>query len=373
MCGQGHAVRGFLGRGDCQMSDELEVIGAASIGALASDTTGDGYLNGPCPNCETELTGNFCSQCGQSAKDLKKPFLTLLRDILGDVFAFDGRLWRTLPALMLLPGKITQAYLDGKRMRYVPPFRLFLIASVLFFLVLFGITGKQSWVKGDDFNLTEVSLDIIEIDGKPLGEYEGFDNVFDEAGAFDRAAAERFMETLRADGVFDGDDEEASDLLGRLEDIDGNKLSRSELLRTAQKWVPRLSFLLLPIYVLSLVIMHFWMRRIYIYDHVIVALHMQSFFYLAATIGMLLPMVHPGIVWGVFGISTFVYPFILMRRAYRTNWFFNIFRVCGLYISTLVAVLMITILGAFVGANELGLMSWLELAQQLGDNTVDIE
>ena len=345
------------------MSEELEVLGAAAIGAVAKDTTGDGYLNGPCPNCGTEIDGQFCSNCGQSAKDLKRPFIGLIRDILGDVFSFDGRLWRTLPALMFRPGHITRSYIDGKRMRYVPPFRLFLISSVIFFLVAFAITEKQSWfVDGEEVTLNQgLASAVLEIDGKPLSEFEEFSEIFPEDGSFNRAAAESFIETLAAEGRLDddlGDEVEQAALLDRIEALNGKQVSPADILRVAQKWLPRLSFLLLPNIVLGLLILHIWIRRIYIFDHVIVALHMQSFFYLLATIGLLLPMLHPGLVWGVFGASTIVYPFLLMRKAYGTHWFLNIFRTFGLLMGVFFSLVGLVVLVSLFGANELGVWSW---------------
>ena len=345
------------------MTEELEAIGMASIGAVASDTTGDGYLNGPCPNCGVELTANFCANCGQSARDLKKPFVSLIRDVLNDVFSFDGRLWRTLPALMFMPGKITRAYIDGKRMRYVPPFRLFLITSVLFFLVAFSITEKQSWIaEGEAVNINQgLANAVFEVDGKPLSEFEEFSDIFPEDGSFNRAAAEGFIERLaaedRLDGEFDGEAERAA-LLDQIEALNGKQVSPAEVFRVVQKWMPRLSFLLLPNIVLSLLILHFWVRRIYIFDHVIVALHMQSFFYLLATIGLLLPMVHPGLVWGVFGVATIVYPFLLMRKAYDTHWFLNIFRTLGLLMGVFFSLVGLVVLVSLFGANDLGVWSW---------------
>ena len=354
------------------MSEELELIGAASIGAIAEDTTGDGYLNGPCPNCGTEIGGQFCSHCGQSAKDLKRPFFGLFRDMLGDVFSFDGRLWRTIPALMFRPGHITRSYIDGKRMRYVPPFRLFLITSVLFFLVAFAITGRQSWMEGDDLTLNglENAAAGVEIAGKQASEYEGFDEIFTEDGSVDAEAAQAFVDGLIQDGVLTEEDRDQVNLLSRIGDLNGESLSRAELFNALQTWVPRLSFLMLPFYVLTLLIMHFWIRRIYIFDHVIVALHMQSFFYLFATIGLLLPMVHPGIVWGVFGVSTFVYPFLMMGKAYGTNWFLNLFRTFGLLTATIVALTLLFILVAFFTATDLGIMSgedWGEAISEFFD------
>lgn len=343
------------------MSDELEILEAASVSALASDKTGDGYLNGPCPNCSTEIIGNFCFNCGQSARDLKRPFFSLIRDMLGDLFSFDGRVWKTIPSLMFRPGKVTRSYIDGQRMRFVPPFRLFLIASVLFFLVLFGITQKQSWAQGKDlnFNFGSEFIGTVIIDNKPIAEYEGFDQLFKD-NEFNRVAAESFIDKLITENVIDETELNRDALLDKIEAMNGESLNRKELLLVIQKWVPRLSFLLLPSYVLTLFIMHAWIRRIYLYDHVIVALHLQSFFYLFATAGMLLSMVHPGIIWGVFGLSTYVYPFLLMRKVYDTHWVFNIIRVIGLHISTLFTSLGLIMLVFFVGADDLGIVSWSE-------------
>ncbi len=344
------------------MSEELEVLGVAAIGAVAKDTTGDGYLNGPCPNCGTEIGGQFCSNCGQSAKDLKRPFIGLFRDILGDVFSFDGRLWRTLPALMLRPGHITRSYIDGKRMRYVPPFRLFLISSVIFFLVAFAITEKQSWIAdGEVVTLNQgLANAALEIDGKPLSEFEEFSDIFPDDGSFNRAAAEAFITKMIEEGELE-EEIDRTRLLDRIEALNGQTVSPAEILRVVQKWMPRLSFLLLPSVVLSLLVLHFWIRRIYIFDHVIVALHMQSFFYLFAAVGLLLPMVHPGIVWGTFGVSTFVYPFLLMRKAYSTNWFLNLFRTFGLLVGVFFSLVGLIVLVSVFSANDLGVWSWDEV------------
>lgn len=345
------------------MNDELEIAAAAALGAVARDTTGDGYLNGPCPNCETEIAGQFCSTCGQSAKDLKKPFLSLLREMLTDVFSFDGRLWRTLPALMFRPGHVTRSYIDGKRIRYVPPFRLFLLSSVLFFLVAFSITEQQSWLTdGDAVTLNQgFAGAVVEIDGKSLSEFEEFSEIFPKDGSFNRAAAEAFIAQQIENGALDREAVEQNRLLDRIEALNGTEVSPADLFRVVQKWMPRLSFLLLPSIVLSLLILHFWIRRIYIFDHVLVALHMQSFFYLLATIGLLLPMLHPGLVWGTFGVSTLVYPFLLMRKAYDTNWFLNIFRTIGLLFGVFFSMVGLVVLVSLFSANDLGVFSWSDL------------
>jgi ABC-type multidrug transport system fused ATPase/permease subunit len=47
----------------------------------------------------------------------------------------DSRLWRTIYPLLFRPGFLTREFLRGRRARYLPPFRLYIVASVLFFLI----------------------------------------------------------------------------------------------------------------------------------------------------------------------------------------------------------------------------------------------
>ena len=95
---------------------------------------------GECKNCGAPIAGRYCSACGQSA-DVRIPSLgALLVDVLGDVFSFDSRIWHSLATLALKPGRLTSAYLEGQRARYTPPFRMYLVASLAFFL-LFSLLG----------------------------------------------------------------------------------------------------------------------------------------------------------------------------------------------------------------------------------------
>jgi hypothetical protein len=88
-----------------------------------------------CLNCGEVLTGQHCSHCGQRAKVQVISLWSLLRDFLGDVFDWDARIWRTLRPLAFRPGLLTQEFLRGRRAHYTPPFRMYLILSVTFFLI----------------------------------------------------------------------------------------------------------------------------------------------------------------------------------------------------------------------------------------------
>jgi hypothetical protein len=89
----------------------------------------------PCPNCGELLWGQYCASCGQRSRLRMITFWELLRDA-GDLLAsLDSRLWRTLGLLMFRPGRLTLDYLQGKRARFVPPVRLFIASSIVFFFI----------------------------------------------------------------------------------------------------------------------------------------------------------------------------------------------------------------------------------------------
>lgn len=89
-----------------------------------------------CGNCDTPYVGNFCPECGQSKTDFHRPFSVLLIDLLGNMYAFDTRLFKTLKSVFYKPGEMALDYLAGKRVRYMPPFRLYIFVSLIFFLLL---------------------------------------------------------------------------------------------------------------------------------------------------------------------------------------------------------------------------------------------
>src|SRR5271165_1204732 len=88
-----------------------------------------------CKNCGTVLVGRYCWNCSQAA-DVHVPTTPeLLHELLEGITHSDSRLWRTLKYLWCRPGKLTQEFVAGRRVAYLPPFRLYLVLSVAFFLI----------------------------------------------------------------------------------------------------------------------------------------------------------------------------------------------------------------------------------------------
>ena len=85
-----------------------------------------------CPNCSAEVTGTFCAECGQKQGPLHVSLWHLFHEFAEDYFHFDSKLLLSL-AYLFRPGFLTTEFLQGRRARYLGPFKLYLTASVLFF------------------------------------------------------------------------------------------------------------------------------------------------------------------------------------------------------------------------------------------------
>lgn len=92
--------------------------------------------NQTCENCHVPLRGPFCANCGQEADSKLKYFWVVIMHLLDDIFSFDSRASRTLFPLLTRPAFLTNEYFAGRRVHYVPPLRLYLFISIIFFLTL---------------------------------------------------------------------------------------------------------------------------------------------------------------------------------------------------------------------------------------------
>jgi hypothetical protein len=89
-----------------------------------------------CASCGASLVGPYCARCGQKAR----PGAPTLRQFIGDaaveLLDVDGKLFRSLRVLFLRPGFLTREAFADRRAAYVSPLRLYLLFSVLFFAAL---------------------------------------------------------------------------------------------------------------------------------------------------------------------------------------------------------------------------------------------
>ena len=231
------------------------------------------------------------------AASFHRPILSLIGETISDTFTLDGRLARTVPILLVRPGRLTKNYTSGQRARYVPPFRLFLIASLLFDLVLFALVPPGQYINLDDETRAEITESLTETD---IG--DAVDRIPPEARQHIPPTARERLE--QANIEVSAPNEVRSEIEDQIVAVIENPDQFSAQLET---WLPRLSILLVPLTVLALVVLHFWRRSLYVYDHAIHALHLHSWIYLTGALMMLIGPHVPGIVIWAYVIGFLVY------------------------------------------------------------------
>ena len=292
-----------------------------------------------CANCGHPVTGKFCDNCGQLTSDFHRPIWTLTKDVLSDALSLDGRIARTLPSLMFAPGRVTRAYLEGKRARYVPPFRLFLLTSLIFFFTLFAMGERVGW--GQD-------LYVLPMPGGGYSIAFGTPEILggDEAGDISALSSddikELLIEELGNDPEFvEGRDAYLNTVVRVLE-------NQREITMGIERWVPRLGFLILPLMALFLTLAYAWVRRIYVYDHVITSLHFQSFAYILGAAIMISGLLIGGhVAWALFFIPIYLYR--QLRVTYQSGRITSGIRALMLFILLFTSLVLVS-----VGASVLG-------------------
>tara|TARA_R110001606_G_scaffold95327_5_gene210985 strand:- start:110 stop:1168 length:1059 start_codon:yes stop_codon:yes gene_type:complete len=318
------------------MEHDIEAAGAAALGGLSKGAHHPVNSGQPCENCGAVVPDRFCSACGQLASSFHRPVWELVTESVADMFALDGRLLRSLPLLMFRPGRMTRNYLDGKRARYVPPFRMFLLASVIFFLTIFTMNDTQHWVtdwrfdpyskSGMDFSThapAEVALPSgeqpVSAPDAPAADNLQFSDIMLPDGTIDR---EKMHDIIRNQARADVTPAElqasflAADKAAKVyenQDRFGGRL---------RQWAPRFSLLFLPVFALLLTLMYAWWRKFYVFDHLVASLHFQTFLYILGTILLLFTAIFPHLAYVAPGsalLAVFVYIYRMLRVIYGSG------------------------------------------------------
>lgn len=139
-----------------------------------------------CRNCGSPLYGEHCYACGQPTKGLVRHFSSILGDFADTLFNIDGRILRTLPALLLKPGFLTREYIEGHRVRYVSPVRLFVFLCIGTFFAAKLATPSFEIGRDDAVRVAGTDTVVIDPDNR-----EGFEEIDTVAGVEARLAEVR--------------------------------------------------------------------------------------------------------------------------------------------------------------------------------------
>jgi hypothetical protein len=327
-----------------------------------------------CLNCGTRLRGQYCGTCGQRSRSRLISLWELVSDAFGDLFEIDSRLWQTLIPLMIRPGRLTHDYLQGRRARYMPPFRMYLVLSLLFFVVAFfdpreelGLLFESEPPVAND-EVTSIAEEQAQEIFDDLAEHGGIDVDGLPADADDEEDGLRL--------VFDDDDEvgSADDCNVDASDIEdmpawlARRLSPERLNHICERIfvddgraladnlldnVPAALIILLPLMAFVLKALYPLSKRYYV-EHLLFFVHFHAFFFLILTLQILflrlatllhIPEVVAALTVVVAAFYVPGYLFVAMRRVYGQGRFITFLK----YVVLVVAYAMgftATMLGA---------------------------
>ncbi|MFB6278400.1 MAG: DUF3667 domain-containing protein [Salinibacter sp.] len=244
-----------------------------------------------CENCGALLQGPYCSQCGQKAADRVVPIWHMLNEALEAVIELDMRVLWTLPKFLFLPGRLTKEYINGRRKRYIRPFRLYLFTTFVLFTVL-AVTAGQGVRLPFNPQMAPAKADTLRANST-VGQT-------DTAAAASSSSwipgtpeqrqkwARQIQTNPDAITVQVGDAETQA----QLEQILRRKVP--EALRNPQDFLeslidqgPYVMFFMLPLFAFLLKLLYIRRGRLYA-EHLIFSLHVHAFSFFAFTIGILL-------------------------------------------------------------------------------------
>ncbi len=298
-----------------------------------------------CLNCGHSLSGDYCGNCGQEAKDLRRPLFKLSREAIQSLFELDGRAYRTLFYLLTKPAFLCTEYFDGRRTRYSPPLRLFLVISVSFFLLVSFYTSVQSIenalseseeVAGediaasvDDDALSRIGTDVnVEDDPfSSFGDDFGDEFVDENDGENDLEGILAFVDKINLP-FFDA---QANVNLRRVmraqaeENVNVLLENPTEFLRGYLEYVTFFMLLMIPLLAFIQKIIYIRTGHYYV-EHLVLTLHNNAFIILIVFVNTLtdmvatseLPFISP--VFGYLGTAGYIWMWVYLYMSLK-NYF----------------------------------------------------
>lgn len=229
-----------------------------------------------CDNCDAEVTQKFCGACGQRVEAPVHSLAHFAREATEDLTHADSRVWRTLWALLVRPGFLTVEFLHGRRARYLPPLRLYLLLSVVFFLYASASQQHASVLVLDSPDQGKPTVAV-----KPLQGNTGM--LGGPAGETNEQRVKRVCDGMAYKGPLRARVTRVwKDACPKLVADGGRSLTEAYLHN-----LPRAMFLLLPL-LAGLMKLMYWKPRHYYVEHLLLLVHNHAFVFLSITLLWLL-------------------------------------------------------------------------------------
>jgi hypothetical protein len=305
-----------------------------------------------CLNCNTEVQGKYCQNCGQENIEPKETVWHLVSHFFQDITHFDGKFFGTVKYLIAKPGFLSKEYMIGRRASYVNPVRMYIFTSAFFFLLFFTFfkTNKADVENGitiNDKKLAEVSkMDSADFadftrelnrgnekPDKPMTRAE-FKTYLDTSLMFGSSkliniqykTKEQYDSALKA-----GKDHNWIErmIIYKLIELNAKYKGRNmdafrEFRDLLLHSLPQILFISLPLLALLLKLLYIRRKQFYYVNHGIFSLHLYIFIFIAMLVIFSLNKLDSALHWKVIGwlnfllyLSLFFYEYKAMRNFYK--------------------------------------------------------
>src|SRR6266446_3225220 len=331
-----------------------------------------------CENCGAPLHGHWCGRCGQPAIDYRRSFRYVIVDLLDEFLNWDSKFFRTIGLLLVRPWRLTNQFLAGHRVRYVHPLRLYLLASILFFFAVNywaksihlqpgkltsenraeiaaaldkqNLTPDQRAKVERALNMANMSPEVAAIMTAKRKDTTQEETATPQAAATSKETATPLIDFSPAKNPSTPFEKWVE--THAKEKIGEHGTNLQLFVKTLISNLPYMMLCCIPLFALVLKLLYV-RRKVFYIDHLIYALHIHSFAYLAtiliilATIGLNRAASGADVGWiiALLWIAFAAQIFLSIRRVYRQGWFISVFKFFFggfVYLIVLVAALAVT-------------------------------
>ncbi|MNK15885.1 hypothetical protein D3C87_340390 [compost metagenome] len=261
-----------------------------------------------CQNCGYTVDLGYCSKCGQKNTETRQSFTHLIGHFIEDFTHYDGAFWKTIKYLLFRPAKLTIEYLEGHRMRYVPPVKLYIFISFVTFLLLSLLSHNTTKDVIKTEPKVKLSSDLLK-KGVSFGgqnykyhsveEYDSIQNSLPEDEK--RGFIKYWVEKSTLEKIEEG-------------------IEISQIIEGFIHAIPKIIFIYMPIFAFWLWLFHSKKRWLF-FDHGIYTLHLFSFLLIISTLNIILNFILGYLNNTIAGIISNIY-FIIVSL-YSIFYFFR--------------------------------------------------
>ncbi len=267
-----------------------------------------------CLNCNNHLNEKYkyCPNCGQKNRDNNISVGTLLADVFSNYFSLDSKFVKSFVPFFFRPGILTNQFVEGKRVRFIQPVRLYVFTSLMFFFIMTSVLTRNSVSFSDAFiNTNKVKDSTLKASQNALLDKGALDSIAAALNKKDSVKKKELNNIIEFGGLsgknfvaFMKDksvsDEVVLDSLGlnksglftqRLA-IQGRKILRKDLgsfIPFLLGNLPIMMVLVVPFFALILKLLYIRRKTFYI-THLVHSIHLHAFAYF--TYGLILLMIY---------------------------------------------------------------------------------